>query len=102
MLPGRKSIEELLEIRFRGDVSKTLNGGGVSFVNRSGIKVKPLEQLDLETGTVVRRYPSGTDAALLMKASQGGISQCCNGLKSEAYNFKWRWYEGPPIDCTSF
>lgn len=97
-MPGRKSIEELLEIRSKTESSKV---GGVYIVNRSGIKTKPLEQLDLETGIVLRRYPSGTDAALLMKASQGGISQCCNGLKTEAYNFKWRWYEGPPIDCKS-
>jgi hypothetical protein len=74
----------------------------VAFAKRAAFKVKPVEQLDLATGEVVRRYPSGTDAALLMKASQGGISQCCNGVKADVYNFRWRWYEGPPIDCKSF
>jgi hypothetical protein len=60
---------------------------------------KPLEQLDMDTGEVLRRYGSGKEAAYMMKASQGGISQCCTGIKTEAYNFKWRYYEGPMIDC---
>lgn len=70
-----------------------------STITPTGFRVKPVEQLDLETGEVLRRYPSGREAASQMKASQGGISQCCSGIKKEAYNFRWRNYEGPAIDC---
>ena len=60
---------------------------------------KCIEQLHPETGEVLRIYPSGSDAAKLMKVSQGGISQCINGLRNSCYGFRWRSYEGPPIDC---
>ena len=30
---------------------------------------------------------------------QSGISLCCSGTKPDAYGFKWRFYEGPSIDC---
>ena len=30
---------------------------------------------------------------------QSGISLCCSGTKPDAYGFRWRFYEGPPIDC---
>eukprot|EP01036_Dinobryon_divergens_P022458 gene22458-30715_t len=59
---------------------------------------KCIEQLDLETGEVLRIYPSGSDAAKLMKVSQGGISQCINGLRKSCYGFRWRAYDGPPIN----
>ena len=32
-------------------------------------------------------------------AFQSGISLCCSGTKPDAYGFRWRFYEGPPIDC---
>lgn len=60
---------------------------------------KCIEQLDLETDEVLRIYPSGSDAAKLMKVSQGGISQCINGLRKSCYGFRWRAYDGPPINC---
>ena len=57
-------------------------------------RVKPVEQLCLATGAVLRRYASGTDAAAAMQASQSGISLCCKGLKPDAFGFKWRFFEG--------
>ena len=55
---------------------------------------KPVEQLHLITGEVLRRYSSGRDAATLMEVSQSGISLCCKGVKPDAFGFKWRFYEG--------
>jgi hypothetical protein len=51
---------------------------------------KCIEQLDLLTGKVLRRYNSGTDAAVAMQVSQSGISLCINGSKPDAYGFRWR------------
>lgn len=31
-----------------------------------------------------------------------GISQCCNGRYPHANGYRWRFYEGPPIDCKYF
>jgi hypothetical protein len=62
-------------------------------------KQMPVEQLHLVTGEVLRVYPRGKDAALFMNVSQSGISLCCSGTKADCYGFRWRMYEGPPIDC---
>ncbi len=62
-------------------------------------KQMPVEQLHLITGEVLRVYPRGKDAALFMNVSQSGISLCCSGTKADCYGFRWRMYEGPPIDC---
>ena len=60
---------------------------------------KCVAQLDLETGEVLRVYPSGWYAAKILNVSQGGISQCMNGLRTSCYGFRWRAYEGPSLDC---
>lgn len=62
-------------------------------------RVKPIEQLHPITGEVMRIYPSGTIAAAYLRASQAGISLCCSGKLADAYGFRWRFYEGPSIDC---
>ena len=65
----------------------------------SNPKSKAILQLNLQTEEVLRIYSSGKEAANFMNVSQSGISLCLNGLKSESYGFKWRTYEGIPIDC---
>jgi len=57
-------------------------------------RVKPVEQVEIDTGRVLRRYSSGKEAAKMMQASQSGISLCCKGKKVDAYGFKWRFYDG--------
>lgn len=56
-----------------------------------------VEQLDKETGEVLRRYRSGTEAAASMQGNQVMISRSITGKQREAYGFVWRRYEGPPI-----
>ena len=60
---------------------------------------KCIEQLHLVTGELLRVYPSGKDAAQFMNVTQSGISLCTSGLRPDCYGFRWRIYEGPPIDC---
>jgi hypothetical protein len=79
--PAYKSIEELLAIRNLGPRFRTSQ--------------HPVEQLDMDTGDVVRRYPSANTAAKEMEANQGGINLCCQNKSKSAYHFKWRFYEGP-------
>lgn len=54
---------------------------------------KAVEQLHVETGQVLRRWPSGTKAANVLGVSRSGISVCCSGVKEEAFGFKWRFCE---------
>lgn len=55
---------------------------------------KSVEQLHIETGQVLKRWPSGTKAASVLGVSRSGISVCCSGLKEEAFGFRWRFCEG--------
>eukprot|EP00597_Dinobryon_sp_UTEXLB2267_P015929 CAMPEP_0170128380 /NCGR_PEP_ID=MMETSP0020_2-20130122/21138_1 /TAXON_ID=98059 /ORGANISM="Dinobryon sp., Strain UTEXLB2267" /LENGTH=1040 /DNA_ID=CAMNT_0010362293 /DNA_START=759 /DNA_END=3880 /DNA_ORIENTATION=+ len=59
---------------------------------------KCIEQLHLITGEVLRVYPSGKDAAQFMNVTQSGISLVTSGIRPDCYGFRWRIYEGPPID----
>lgn len=68
-------------------------------IHKRSTAVKAIEQLHVISGEILRIYPSGREAAAFMNISQSGISLCTNGLKSEANGFRWRSYDGPPIDC---
>ena len=59
---------------------------------------RPVEQLHPVTNEVLRLYRSGKEAAIFMNIAQGGISLCCSGNKADCAGFKWRFYEGLPID----
>lgn len=90
-------LNELLETPLIEDQEEAENGfqGAAS----TGSRTKPIEQLHLITGEVLRVYPSGKDAASFMNVSQSSISQCLQGKRNDCFGFKWRFYEGPPIDC---
>jgi hypothetical protein len=63
---------------------------------------QPVEQLDITTKEVLRRYPSQGAAMDAMHGTQALLSACVRGLKAAAYGFAWRTYSGPPIDCKLF
>jgi hypothetical protein len=60
---------------------------------------KSVEQLHIETGQVLRRWPSGTKAASVLGVSRSGISICCSGNKGDAFGFRWRFCEGEFVFC---
>jgi hypothetical protein len=64
-------------------------------------KSRYVEMCHITTGEVLRIFPSQKEAALMLGVSQAGISQCCSGVKPDSYGFKWRFYDGPTIDCKS-
>jgi len=60
-----------------------------------GKSTKCVDQICLLTGKILRRYISGTDAAVAMQVSQSPISLCCRGIKPDAYGFNWRICDDP-------
>ena len=106
--------EEELELELEALASNATCSSQPSSVNSKGIPApeqlleklyskhshtKCIEQLHPVTGEVLRVYPSGKDAAQFMNVTQSGISLCTSGLRPDCYGFRWRIYEGPPIDC---
>lgn len=55
---------------------------------------RPVEQLDLKTGTILAIFPSGIEAsrALGHPSDKGtNIGRVCNGLRKSAFGYGWRW-----------
>ena len=65
-------------------------------------KAKCAEQIHPVTGQVLRVYSSATAAANFMGIDNSNISQCCNGKQQTCGGFKWRFYNGPPLDCKHY
>ena len=99
-------ILDLLRIRY-SDPNYKLPGEGDSDdhattpVNRNPKARQIVEQLDLQTGALLRRYASQGLAMEAMKGTQAVLSACCRGHRSSAFGFGWRTYTGPPIDGTT-
>ena len=62
-------------------------------------KAKRVEQIHPVTGQVLRVYPSATAAANFMGVCGSSIGSCCVGKMLHCGGFKWRYYNGPPLDC---
>jgi hypothetical protein len=58
------------------------------------LKSQPVEQVDLITGMVVRRYSNKGDASISMGIPGFAIFNCCMDGKITSYNYRWRFYEG--------
>ena len=65
----------------------------------TGSKTKCVEQINPITGQVLRVYPFVTAAANFMGIDHSSISNCCNNKIKTCGGFKWRFYDGPPLDC---
>jgi hypothetical protein len=90
----------LLQSRGQSREESTKGGGGgsdddeVSARHSGSASSKSVEQIHIETGQVLRRWPSGTKAASVLGVSRSGISVCCSGVKDEAFGFRWRFCDG--------
>lgn len=51
---------------------------------------RPIFQLTL-SGEFVAKFASAKEAARILGAYQGNISQCCNGKIKTAFGFKWQY-----------
>jgi hypothetical protein len=89
----------LLQSRGQTRDDATKGGGGLSdeeevSAHHSGsASSKSVEQIHIETGQVLRRWPSGTKAASVLGVSRSGISVCCSGVKDEAFGFRWKFID---------
>lgn len=56
-------------------------------------KAKPVEQICLTTGNLIKTYPSLKDAALSLGCSkkQSSISYCISGKYKQSHGYKWRF-----------
>jgi hypothetical protein len=59
---------------------------------------KPVEQIDLKTGEVLRVFETGADAARTFSISPNAISACCHGRRFSAAGFQWRFVHRDPAN----
>lgn len=52
---------------------------------------KPIVQLDVETGEIIRRWECARDAWRALGVYYGHISRCCNGKLKTAGGYRWRF-----------
>ena len=59
---------------------------------REGVRrvcAKPIVQLDVKTGEVIRRWECARDAERKLKINNSSISQCCQGKRKSAGGYRW-------------
>lgn len=54
-------------------------------------KRKPVNQIDIKTGNVLKRFNSIKDAVINVNGNNSGISLCCNMKQKTAYGYKWEF-----------
>lgn len=59
---------------------------------------RAVEQRDVESGVVLRRYIDVPSAALAMHESQQSIVSCCRGFLDQVSGFNWTFYNGEAAD----
>ena len=97
----------LLELEYIQSELETIHSGGKNNIadhtytaDYTGRKVKYVEQIHRLTGQVLRIYPSCHAAAIFMGMKcQYSISKCCHGKRQTHGAIKWRFYDGPLLDC---
>lgn len=104
---GYKSVQMLLLMKYKSE-SACASPRADTFFPPLPERYKPVEQVSVHTGEVLRRYASQKEAANSMQIAYKTVSRCCQRAAADpplgvSHGFLWRNYEGPPIDCkTSF
>lgn len=57
----------------------------------AGKPKRPVEQINLSTGKVLKVFVSQSEASRQTGFNQGGISNCCSGKYKTAYGYGWRY-----------
>lgn len=55
--------------------------------------IKPVNQIDLRTGNVIKNFPSQNEASKTTNISQSAISKCCLGKRKSAGGYGWKFAE---------
>jgi hypothetical protein len=54
---------------------------------------KSVDKLDIETGEIIKTYPSLGEAQRDLKLTHSmHILKCCQGKKKTGYGFKWQYH----------
>ena len=67
---------------------------GTHNLGRTPVNAKKVEQIDLETGTVLAEYTSAGQAAIALgldKTAAANIRRTARGTGKSAYGYGWRW-----------
>lgn len=80
----------------KGTIAKWLDNQGITQKDRRNradkAKIRPIEQLDKDTGKVINNFVSIKAAYnSLGKQHSGHIASVCNGKRKVAYGYKWRY-----------
>lgn len=80
----------------KGTIAKWLDNQGITQKDRRNradkAKIRPIEQLDKDTGEVINNFVSIKEAySSLGKQHSGHIASVCNGKRKVAYGYKWRY-----------
>lgn len=57
----------------------------------SGLQPRPVEQWSLDGTTLIARYASTMESSRMSNIAQSSISSCCNGKRSSAGGYKWKY-----------
>ena len=57
---------------------------------RSSAKGCSIEQIDADSGRVLRVWPSAVAAAKSLGVSRSGLDHCCRGQRKTSHGFSWR------------
>ena len=80
------------EARFAvDDAEPTAEELAIVTAHRFWARPKPVVQLDMRTGEVVKGWPTACAAARFLRVQHGHISECCRGGRNCAYGYCWRW-----------
>lgn len=62
----------------------------------NGILAKPVLQIDIKTGEIIKEFPSTNEVKRQLGINQSHISKCCNGKRNTCGGFKWAFKK---VDC---
>lgn len=74
-----------------------INKGSKPWLGKTGYKnprSRPVNQVDLHTGTVIATYGSTQEASRMTGCLPSKITKCCQGKFSQTHGYGWRYAEG--------
>ena len=77
-----------------GDIEEVDEGEAAEPGPARGSRTGVVEQLDMVSGAVLKRFPNQATAAAAVNGLETFISKCLQGVVDEAYGFKWRYERG--------
>ena len=101
--PSRRQSPGLLNCATRREIDAQIDALlEIGYMRGGGGKQKPVEQIDAETGAVIRTFPSGVAASQAMGCTPPSISRAALGRRRTIAGFKWRYAEAAGEDVDQY